>query len=224
MKVFVTSTGTDVGKTYVTLLIYQALSKAGYNVGIYKPFQTEEQEPGVYPDLEEYKKASGLTYDETSLYTFHEPVSPHLGFKLEPEQQLNKESVIEKAEALNQKYDILLIEGAGGLGVPIYEDDNGFYMTEDLIKDTADKVLSVVPSKLGAISDIIMHQYYLSQHHLPGNILVMNRFDDSMIAQDNHETLERYLNRSIYTLTEGANVSEVPDELLHSLIRGGINE
>ncbi|RZH79609.1 dethiobiotin synthase, partial [Staphylococcus aureus] len=49
-------------------------------------------------------------------------------------------------------------------------------------------------------------------------------FDDSMISHDNQETLDRYLNRSIYTFTEGANVSEVPDELLHSLIRGGINE
>ena len=89
MKLFITSTGTDVGKTYVTLLLYQALTKAGYHVGIFKPFQTEEQANGVYPDLEAYLNVSDLSYDETSMYTFHEAVSPHLGFKLQREQKLD---------------------------------------------------------------------------------------------------------------------------------------
>lgn len=220
MKLFITSTGTDVGKTYVTVLLYQALTQAGHHVGIFKPFQTEEQASGVYPDLEAYLNVSGLTYDETSLYTFHEAVSPHLGFKLESEQRLDRNAVINKANALAQKYDVLLIEGAGGLGVPIYEGEHHFYMTEDLIKDTADKVLSVVPSKLGAISDIIMHQYYLEQHQLPENILIMNRFEPDMIAQDNHTTLEHYLNRDIYTLKDNATVSDVPEALIQSLLKG----
>ncbi|MGV3143326.1 dethiobiotin synthase [Staphylococcus simulans] len=220
MKLFITSTGTDVGKTYVTLLLYQALTKAGYNVGIFKPFQTEEQANGVYPDLEAFLNISGLSYDETSMYTFHEAVSPHLGFKLEIKQKLNREAVINKANDLNQKYDVLLIEGAGGLGVPIYEDEHYFYMTEDLIKDTADQVLSIVPSKLGAISDIIMHQYYLEQHQLSDNILVMNRFAEDMISQDNHTTLEHYLNRDIYTLKENATATDIPKTLIQSLIEG----
>ncbi|MCD8916286.1 dethiobiotin synthase [Staphylococcus simulans] len=223
MKVFITSTGTDVGKTYVTLLLYRALSAHGYHVGLYKPFQTEEQADGTYPDLEAYRKVSSLDYETTSLYRFHEPVSPHLGFKLEPHQQLNRSAVIEKANQLAAHFDVVLIEGAGGLGVPIHQDQDKFYMTEDLIKDTADKVISVVPSQLGAISDIIMHQYYLTAYHLPENILIMNRFSTSMIAQDNYETLTQYLARPIYTLSEGAEVREVSEALIETIMKGEVS-
>ena len=93
-------------------------------------------------------------------------------------------------------------------------------MTEDLIKDTADKVLSIVPSKLGAISDTIMHQYYLEQHHLPENIIVMNRYEEDVISQDNHSTLEHYLNRDIYTLKENATSTDISKALIQSLIEG----
>lgn len=224
MKIFITSTSTDIGKTYVTLLLYQAFSQQGLHVGLYKPFQTEEQENGVYPDLEAYQQVSGLDYDETGLYKFHEPVSPHLGFKLEPNKVFDRQAIIDKANQLNQKYDILLIEGAGGLGVPIYQEGQNFYMTEDLIRDTADFIVSVIPSKLGAISDTIMHDYYLEKHDLPKHRYIMNRFDDSMIAQDNYQTLKDYLRTEIEIIKENARVEDISETFLHSILRGDKNE
>ena len=52
---FITSTNTDVGKTYVTKHLYHALKTRGHRVCIFKPFQTEERQDGTFPDLEVFK-------------------------------------------------------------------------------------------------------------------------------------------------------------------------
>lgn len=64
--------------------------------------------------------------------------------------------MIDKLESLKAQFDMILIEGAGGIAVPIYEYSDHFYMTTDLIKDTSDFIVSVLPSKLGAINDAIV--------------------------------------------------------------------
>lgn len=56
MKLFITSTNTDVGKTYVTTHLYHYLTRKGLKVHIIKPFQTEVLPDGKYPDLESYQK------------------------------------------------------------------------------------------------------------------------------------------------------------------------
>ena len=55
MRIFITSTNTDVGKTYVTKHLYHALKTRGHRVCIFKPFQTEERQDGTFPDLEVFK-------------------------------------------------------------------------------------------------------------------------------------------------------------------------
>ena len=75
--------------------------------------------------------------------------------------------MIDKLESLKAQFDMILIEGAGGIAVPIYEYSDHFYMTTDLIKDTSDFIVSVLPSKLGAINDAIVLQKYIDHQELP---------------------------------------------------------
>ena len=75
--------------------------------------------------------------------------------------------MIDKLESLKAQFDMILIEGAGGIAVPIYEYSDHFYMTTDLIKDTSDFIVSVLPSKLGAINDAIVKQKYIDHQELP---------------------------------------------------------
>ncbi|EKU48232.1 dethiobiotin synthase [Staphylococcus massiliensis] len=220
MKIFITSTNTDVGKTYFTVKLFKRLVKEGYHTVIYKPFQTEMLEDGTFPDLEAYRQECQLDYDTTSLYTFKNPVSPHLAFKQEQDQHFNISKVLEKLRQLENAYDIVLIEGAGGIGVPIYEGDQDFYMTADLIDETSDKFISVLPSKLGAINDIYMHQSFINMHHLPQNILVMNRYDGSEVEQDNLSTSQKLVNQDIFTFKTNGTDSDISKPLLQEILGG----
>ncbi|MCD8871486.1 dethiobiotin synthase [Staphylococcus gallinarum] len=223
MNIFITGTNTDIGKTYVTTQLFNLLQNAGKSVVIFKPFQTEEIGLGCYPDLEVYKNVCGLGYEETSLYTFRDPVSPHLAFKLEPNQRFSRDSIITKLAYLEQRYDYILIEGAGGIAVPIYENNDYCYMTSDLIRDTADFIVSVVPSKLGAISDVIVHQSYLEQCSLPTNVIIMNHFSNTAIEQDNKHTLEKLLSKAVFTCESHKQNLESSKQLL-AILEGAIND
>ncbi|GJF43167.1 dethiobiotin synthase [Staphylococcus argenteus] len=223
MRIFITSTNTDVGKTFVTKHLYHALKACDYDVCIFKPFQTEELADGTYPDLEVFKNECDLSYDTTSLYTFKQPVSPHLAFKMTNQTYLNKQDVFDKVSALNEKFDFVLIEGAGGIGVPLYEGKESTYMTKDLINDCADSVISVLPSKLGAISDAIVHQDYMDRHVSPNNFLIMNRYTGSYIEKDNQITIGKLTNKTVYTLNEHARYEDFSEEFLQQLI-GAKNE
>lgn len=217
MNIFITGTNTDIGKTYITKQLFTLLENDGIKVCIFKPFQTEESAPGQYPDLEVYKTECGLGYEETSLYTFSDPVSPHLAFKREPHQIFNRNKILTKLQYLEKHYDYILIEGAGGIAVPIYENDDSYYMTTDLINDTADFIVSVAPSKLGAISDIIVHQSYLEQCVLPNNVIIMNKFSHTAIELDNKQTIEKMLATTVYTCETNVHSIVSSNQLLARL-------
>ena len=88
-------------------------------------------------------------------------------------------------------------------------------MTTDLIKATADVVLSVVPAKLGAISETLVHQSYLDTHECPPNIILMNRYTDTVIEQDNRLTLQSYLKTPIVTFPENGKMTDIPETIFN---------
>lgn len=224
MKLFITSTNTDIGKTYVTQNLFKRLTSEGYNVCIFKPFQTEMLPDGTYPDLEVYLNECQLTYQLTSLYTFKDPVSPHLAFKREPDQPFDINKVLNRLALLDRTFDFVLIEGAGGIAVPIYEYESHFYMTTDLIKDTADKVISVLPSQLGAISDAIVHHHYLKDMNLPPHILLMNQFTNTALEQDNHTTIEKFTNEPVFTFKKEGKPEDFSNTFIQQILGGQNHE
>lgn len=223
MNIFITGTNTDIGKAYVTKHLFKLLKDKGYQVCIFKPFQTEEMSGGRYPDLEIFRNECLLDYETTSLYTFRDPVSPHLAFKIEGHQQFERQRLLNKLKDLESQFDIILIEGAGGIAVPIYECDDYFYLTKDLINDTSDLIVSVLPSKLGAINDAVVHQNYIDEIMLPPNILLMNRYTHSSIEQDNRHTIEKVMHKPVYTFSNQATYKDFQEAFIQQIV-GGNNE
>jgi dethiobiotin synthase (EC 6.3.3.3) len=133
---------------------------------------------------------------------------------------LNHQTMIDKLESLKAQFDMILIEGAGGIAVPIYEYSDHFYMTTDLIKDTSDFIVSVLPSKLGAINDAIVHQKYIDHQELPPNVLIMNNYTDSAIEQDNLHTIEKLIHKSVYTLGHQATQESFSEAFIQRIIGG----
>ena len=154
-SLFITATGTNVGKTHTTLKLIEILSTQGYKVGVFKPIET-----GVVhsaPDASSLLKAcqkvnenfKSLTVEDVTSYTFPLPAAP---FCADTAHEIDLKSIIDKHETLSKLCDILLVEGAGGLMVPITKE----YMVINLIKDLNAKTLLVTPSRLGCINDTIL--------------------------------------------------------------------
>jgi len=154
-SLFITATGTNVGKTHTTLKLMETLSAQGHKVGIFKPIETGVVETA--PDASILLKAcqkvnedfKDLTEQDITAYTFPLPAAP---FCADTEQHINIQHIIDRHEALAQRCDILLVEGAGGLMVPITKE----YMMLNLIKELNAKTLLVTPSRLGCINDTLL--------------------------------------------------------------------
>ena len=181
-SLFITATGTNVGKTYTTLKLIEALASQGHKVGVYKPIETgvTDTAPDASLLLEACKKVNKAFADlapcDITAYTFPLPAAP---FCADTEQTIQIQKIIEKHEALSALCDILLVEGAGGLMVPITKE----YMMINLIKELGVKTLLVTPSRLGCINDTIL------------SILALKTFDiDFDWCVNLHEDREDFAN------------------------------
>ena len=154
-SLFITATGTNVGKTHTTLKLIEALASKGLKVGVYKPIETgvTHTAPDATILLEACQKVNenfkALKPLDITAYTSPLPAAP---FCADTEQVIVLKHIIDKHEELSKLCDILLVEGAGGLMVPITKE----YMMINLIKDLNAKTLLVTPSRLGCINDTIL--------------------------------------------------------------------
>ncbi len=154
-SLFITATGTNVGKTHTTLKLIELFASKGYKVGVFKPIETGVTHTA--PDATRLLKAcqkvnkdfQSLNVEDITAYTFPLPAAP---FCADTDKTIDLKRIIDKHETLSKRCDILLIEGAGGLMVPITKE----YMMINLIKDLASKTLLVTPSRLGCINDTIL--------------------------------------------------------------------
>ncbi len=162
---FITATGTNVGKTHTTLKLIEAFASRGLRVGVFKPIETGVTD--TLPDAslllkvcqKVNKNFKGFTPEEITAYTFSLPAAP---FCADINNEILIDKIMEKYHELSQLCDILLVEGAGGLMVPITKD----FMMIDLAKKLEAKVLLVTSSKLGCINDTLLSQEALKSRNI----------------------------------------------------------
>lgn len=173
---FVTATNTNVGKSYTTIKLIESFSKAGILVGVCKPIET-----GVTAEpldatllLETIQKHNPnfkeFTPKEITAYTFELPSAP---FCADIDQSIKIEKIKDKIEQLSKLCDLLIVEGAGGLMVPITKE----YKMIDLAKELNGTTLLVTPSKLGCINDTLLSIEALKSHDISFDWCV-NLFED----------------------------------------------
>lgn len=216
--IFVTGTGTEIGKTYVTKYLTKALKEQGYHVAPYKPIQTgciEKNGELIAEDVEQYIEAAQLPLTQKDLctYFFEKPASPHLASSIE-NVQIDLHRIKEHYEQLRKEHDVVLVEGAGGLAVPLVEDDS-LYMTKDLIQLLDIPLILVVPPHLGSINHTLLTIEYANVHHLTVLGIVFNQVSNEpdLIEKDNMRIIEKLtklpiLGRVPYRVDEGGNVSD----------------
>ncbi|MEA3418693.1 MAG: dethiobiotin synthase [Campylobacterota bacterium] len=152
---FVSATGTNVGKTYTTLRLIKAFARKNIRVGVCKPIETGVTDTPVDAKLllDACRKAnpafrSFSPFDITA-YTFPLPAAP---FSADTRKTIQVDKIHDKIRELHKHCDLLIIEGAGGLMVPITSD----YLMIDLARELGAKILLVTPSRLGCINDTLL--------------------------------------------------------------------
>jgi len=162
---FVTATNTDIGKTFATLRLIEGFSKEGIRVGVCKPIETGViQNPldatKLLTKVQHYNKNfQKLQPQDITAYTFPLPASP---FCADREQIIKIDKIKQKIMKLSKLCDLLIVEGAGGLMVPITKE----YMMIDLAKELNSKILLITPSKLGCINDTLLNIELLKNRNI----------------------------------------------------------
>ena len=141
---FITGTDTGAGKTYVTSLIIQVLRAEGLDVVGYKPICCGGRE-----DAYALHGASGevIDLDTVNPCWMRSAAAPYVAGMFE-NQELDVQSLLEKARVLGKNHELVLCEGVGGWSVPILKD----YLVADFAKELGWPVLLVVGNRLGALN------------------------------------------------------------------------
>jgi dethiobiotin synthetase len=195
LKIFVTGTDTNVGKTYVSSNILTALQQRGYSTLGIKPIASGcilQDGKYINDDALLLQQASSikLPYEQINPCAFKEPIAPHIAANLS-QQQLSVETISKKiSPALQHTADICLIEGAGGWHVPLNEKET----YADFVIQHQFPVLLIVGLRLGCLNHAILTSQAFKQSGVNVIGWVANSIDNNMIYQEeNIKMLKHWL-------------------------------
>jgi dethiobiotin synthetase len=154
--ILITGTDTGVGKTIVGCGLAAALTAQGKTVGVLKPAETGcgLRDGVLYPEdavrLAAYARVS-LPLDQICPYRFAPPVAPSVAAEL-VDMTIDPQHIVAVFGEIAKQHDFTIVEGAGGLLVPL----TGRYTFADLAQDLNLPLLVVVGSKLGALNHTLL--------------------------------------------------------------------
>jgi dethiobiotin synthetase len=196
--VFVTGTGTEVGKTVVAAAIARTLAAEGKRVAVFKPAVTGLEEEGE-SDHALLRRASGSAQSDGEIapYRYRLPASPHLAAALAGEE-IDPERLRQAAQEAAAGADVLVCEGVGGLLVPL----SPTYLVRDLAADLRYPLVVVAPPGLGTINHTLLTLESVRAAGLEVAAVVLNPWPDqpSQIEQSNHKSIAKLGNVTVLTM------------------------
>ncbi|MBW5392928.1 dethiobiotin synthase [Brachyspira pilosicoli] len=189
--IFITATGTDIGKTYVSGLIAKHIKDKGLNIGYYKAALSGSNDIKD-SDAWYVKQQADLpdSYDEMVSYTYKHAYSPHLAAQIEgnpPDIKIIKNAY----KDISKKHDYMIVEGSGGIICPIRYDNNQKIFLEDIIKELNIPSLIIADAGLGTINSTVLTIEYMRSKNLKINGVILNRFEmANKMHEDNQKMVE----------------------------------
>ena len=195
---FITGIDTDIGKSYAVAFLAKAVIASGLSVITQKFIQTGCDPKDVAEDIITHRQLMGVElFPEDNDHTtcpviFRLPSSPHLAARQEG-TTVDVELITKSTEILKAKYDVVLIEGAGGVMVPI----EGDYLTIDYVTDNKLPTILVTSARLGSLNHslLTLEQMRLKGVDLSGVVYNMYGADCETIANDSADYIKRYLDQ-----------------------------
>ncbi|MCM1348306.1 MAG: dethiobiotin synthase [Firmicutes bacterium] len=206
--IFISGIDTDAGKTYATAHLARLLMQEGKNVVTQKFIQTGCN--GFSEDIDAHRRLMGIDplpedlNHTTAPIIFRYPASAQLAARMDG-KEIDLAAIDNATARLSERYDVVLIEGAGGLMVPITDT----YFTIDYVASRQLPVALVTNSRLGSINHTILSLEALASRQIPLHSILYNTyFDsaDSVIASDTRAFIERYVAR----MHPGVPIIDIP--------------
>jgi dethiobiotin synthetase len=225
---FITGTGTGIGKTYVAALIARALRDAGVRVGVYKPAASGCDRHGdelVSEDAVALWEAAGRPGSLLNVcpQMFAAPLAPHLAARAEG-RRVDAKLLRDGIEYWRETSEVVLVEGAGGLMSPISDDD----YNADLAAEFGYPLLIVAANQLGVINatlqTLITAATYCDGLDVAGIVLnsVARRDEDASIESNADEIARRCVPPLLATVEHGGGFDRDVDWT--SFARRGANK
>lgn len=185
--IFVTGTGTEVGKTVVAAVLARTLATEGRTVAVFKPAVTGLDEEGE-PDHVLLRRAAGSDQanEEIAPYRYGPPASPHLAAELAGER-IEPERLLAAARSAAAGSDVLVCEGVGGLLVPLASD----YLVRDLAVDLGLPLVVAASPDLGTINHTLLTLEAARAASLGVRLVVLTPWPDapSSVEESNRATI-----------------------------------
>jgi len=184
VALFVTGTNTGVGKTFFSYLLCKALKESGVEVGYWKPVETGADP--IPPDAKLLSELLNQPLEETVTYRFKLPLAPYVAEKYEGER-IDLKTLRDIFETKLRRYEILIVEGAGGLAVPIKSN----YTYADWVSQLNIPTLVVSDARLGTINCSVLTAHYGFSKGVNLKGFVFNRFTGKDLSEkDNPRVVE----------------------------------
>ena len=206
MELFIAGTDTGAGKTFITAALCAGLLRAGFSVGVQKWVSTGSRREN--PDLTFVrlfvKTLLGERAAESVIfscpYCFSYPSSPHLASEIDG-QSVKPEKILSEYKKVRARTDILLIEGTGGIMVPVTRD----LLFADLLQSIKPLTILVARSGLGTINHCLLSLEALENRGIETAGVVLNSIDTAGKEDGTSERIVRD-NRQIISQISGVEV------------------
>ena len=194
---FVSGIDTNIGKSYATGYLAREWNNSGLRTITQKLIQTGNTD--ISEDIERHRQIMGcglLPEDNEGLTMpeiFTNPCSPHLAAEID-RREIDFDKINRATETLAERYDAVLLEGAGGLMVPLTRD----FLTIDFVKRQDYQLIMVTSGRLGSINHTLLSLEAIASRGIRLHSLVYNLYpecEDKIIQKDTMEYLQNYLHK-----------------------------
>lgn len=224
--IFISGTGTEVGKTFVTGLIVKKLRESGKSAAYYKAAMSgNERRPNgslIPGDAFQVKEMSGISQplEEMCPYVYENAVSPHLASRLEG-NPVQMDKVISCFENVCKQYDYVTVEGSGGILCPLCFDESKIQL-EDVIKEMKLSCLLIADAGLGTINSVVLTVEYMRSRNISVKGIIFNRFHPGNVMEEDNLKMCEYMTglKVLACVEEGSENLAMDADLLASLYEG----
>ena len=187
--VFITGTGTDIGKTYVTALMAKYYKEQGIDVAYYKA-AISGADTIPESDAGYVKRIAGLEQPDDSMvsYLFREAVSPHLAAKIN-NRPIELDKIVADYKAVRDSHEFTVVEGSGGIVCPIRYDEEKILLP-DIVKALRLSVIIVADAGLGTIHNVVTTAAYIKNLGIEIEGVLLNNYIGDLMQKDNYYMIE----------------------------------
>lgn len=189
-RFFITSINTDVGKTFVSSILFNSL---GENTCYFKPVQTGckfQNQNIIIPDLDYVKNNSKIKNENNFVcsYNLEFAFSPHLSSK-KTNVEIKISKILKDFEFISKNFENIIVEGAGGVFTPLNEEN---YFMYNLMKDLKLNSILVTNTEVGTINNTLLTLSHLKNQNINVSGIVFNKFGNEEHEIDNINFIKNY--------------------------------